>query len=390
MKLNMRLELVIFLTICLVLASSCSKRTQDTGWSANIEIVDGIKVVTNPEEPKFGVFAFDLVEDLAIGDVNDEDYFFPRRVTLIVDDDGNIYVCDRGNRRVQKYDKNGVYVRTIGRQGQGPGEYIYPSRLFLDEDGNPCVGDGRSLIFYDRDGNFQEKVLLKGFYSRLFPGPLGTFLGTNQPDGRAEGGAVLSIIQVGRNGEPIHTVAEFPIDYSKSLRGVVTHWYSHDVSLVQRTPDSFYYGFSNKYQVTVADSDGRTIFIFAKEEKPQSISGEEKELTKKDGIFAWTGTNEFEKAIVFSDQRPFFTRFFSDDTGHLYVLRSKSILEKDEQNSLIDVFSKEGIYLYQMNWSFFPALIKNGLLYEVNENEDTADIKVIRYKITNWNKFKEK
>lgn len=381
--------ILIFLTICLALSYACSKKAEKTEWSANIEIVDGIKVVTNPEIPKFGVFAFDLEEELAIGDVNDEDYFFPRRVTLNVDNDGNIYVCDGGNRRVQKYDKNGTYVRTIGRQGQGPGEYMYPSRLYLDEEGNPCVNDGRSLLSYDKDGVFQNKVLLKGFYSRLFPGPNGTFLGSTQPSGRTEGGAKASIIQVGENGEPIHTIAEFPISYSKNFRAVVTHWYSHNVAFAKRTHDSFYYGFSRQYKVKVADSDSRTIFIFAKEERPQSISGEEKELTKKDGIFAWTGTNEFEKAIVFPDQRPYFRSFFSDDTGRLYVILFKSILERDEQTSSVDVFSKEGIYLYQMNWTFIPALIKNGFLYEVSEDEDTGDIKVLRHKIINWNKFKD-
>jgi len=167
------------------------------------------------------------------------------------------------------------------------------------------------------------------------------------------------------------------------------HWYSPDAAFAQRSHDSFYYGFSRKYQVSVADSDGRTIFIFAKDEKPQSISGEEKELTKKEGIFAWTGSNDFMKAIVFQDQRPYFTRFMSDDTGRLYVIRSKSILEKDEQNSLIDVFSKDGLYLYEMTWSFIPALIKNGFLYEVREDEDTGDIKVIRHKIRNWDKFQQ-
>lgn len=389
MKARARLEILIFLAICLALFYACSKRAEDTGWSANIEIVNGTRVVTNPEEPKFGVFVFDLEEDLAIGDVNDEDYFFPRAVALNVDDDGNFYVCDGGNRRVQKYDKSGTYVRTIGRQGQGPGEYIYPSRLFLDDAGNPCVNDSRSLLYYDKDGAFQKKVQLQGFYSRLIPGPLGTFLGSTQPSGRTEGGAKSSIIQVGENGEPIRTIAEYPISYIKSQKAVVLHWYTHHVAFAQRTPDSFYYGFSREYKVNVADGDGSTIFILAKEEKPQSISREEKELTKKDGVFAVIGTNQIEEAIVFPDQRPFFTRFISDDAGRLYVIRFKSILERDEQTSSVDIFSKKGIYLYQMNWSFIPALIKKDFLYEVREDEDAGDIKVLRHKIINWNKFKE-
>ena len=389
MKLSLRIEIVILLALCLALSSACSNGAKAKGWAANIEIVDGIKVVTNPEEPKFGVFEFELEEDLAIGDVNDEDYFFPRSVTLNVDDDGNIYVCDGGNRRVQKYDKSGIYVRTIGRQGQGPGEYMSPRRLFLDESGNPCVSDSRSLLYYDRDGIFQKKVQLKGSYSMLIPGPLGTFIGSTQPSGFAEGGAKTSIIHLSDKGEPIRTIAEYPVSYNKSLKSTVIHWYTNWASFTPRTFDSFYYGFSRDYRINVADNNGSTIFSFAKEENPQSISAEEKKLTLEDGIMLISGTRDREKATVFPDHRPYFGRFFSDYTGRLYVIRSKSILEREDQTSSIDVFSKEGIYLYQMNWPYIPALIKKGFLYEVSVDEEMGDVKVIRHKIINWNKFKE-
>lgn len=386
-QLRFRLEILIFLTIGLVLSSACSRKAEETEWSANIEIVDGIKVVKNPDVPKFGVFAFELEEDLAIGNVNDEDYFFVRRLTLNVDNEGNIYVCDGGSKQISKYDKNGVYVRKIGRQGQGPAEYMSPSRVFLDDFGNPCVYDFRSLLFFDKDGVFQNKIPLK-LSHRLSPGPDRTFLSSTQPSGFAEGGAKTAIIQISGIGEPIRTIAEYPVSYNKSLKSTVLHWYTNWAALTLRTSDSFYYGFSRDYKVNVADSDGNTIFIFEKEGNPQSISAEEKELTKKDGIMLVSGTKDIEKATVFPDHRPYFRSFFSDDTGHLYVILFKSIHERDEQSSLVDVFSKEGIYLYQMKWTFIPALIKNGFLYEVREDEDTGDVKVIRHKILNWSMFK--
>ena len=78
----------------------------------------------------------------------------------------------------------------------------------------------------------------------------------------------------------------------------------------------------------------------------------------------------------------------SDDTGRLYVIWSRSILERDEKTSWIDVFSKEGIYLYRMNWPFIPFLIKKGFLYEVKEGEDTGDFKLVRHEINNWEEFR--
>jgi hypothetical protein len=173
------------------------------------------------------------------------------------------------------------------------------------------------------------------------------------------------------------------------LKATVLHWYTNNASFARRTTDSFFYGFSTENKITVADSEGRTMFTFKKTAEPQSISGEEKEQTIKNGIYLISGTKDRERAIVFPNFRPYFGSLFSDDVGHLYVIHFKSILEREDKMIRIDVFSKDGIYLYEMNWSFMPALIKKGFLYEVRESEETGDIKVIRHKITNWSKFKE-
>lgn len=375
--------------LCLTLSWGCSKTPKESEWTATIETVEGTKVITNPEEPKYGDFSFDLQEDLVIGDAKDEDYFFYRVTDLKVDEDGNIYVCDGGNRRVLKYNNNGKYVKTIGRQGQGPGEYSFPSRLFLDDGGNPCVQGGRSFIYYDQDGNFQKQVKLKSFYSRILPGPQGTFLGTTQPSPRAEGGAKTSIVQIAENGESLRTIAEYPVEYSKSKKAFVLHWYTHRIAVSKRNKDGVYYGFSKDYRIHAADNMGKTVFSIVKEEDPTPISGEEKELTREKGLFAAIGTNEPQEAIVFPGHRPFFSRFLTDDLGRLYVIRHRSILERDQSMRSVDVFSQDGFYLYSMKWPFIPSLIQDGFLYEVRENEETGDVKILRHKINNWPEFKE-
>jgi hypothetical protein len=35
-----------------LVALSCSKKAAETGWKAEIEVVDGVKTVRNPETPK--------------------------------------------------------------------------------------------------------------------------------------------------------------------------------------------------------------------------------------------------------------------------------------------------------------------------------------------------
>ncbi len=60
--------IALALTANLLLATACSKSDSVAGWKAKIETIDGVRTVRNPETPRYGEFAFELVEDLAIGD----------------------------------------------------------------------------------------------------------------------------------------------------------------------------------------------------------------------------------------------------------------------------------------------------------------------------------
>jgi hypothetical protein len=50
----------------------------------------------------------------------------------------------------------------------------------------------------------------------------------------------------------------------------------------------------------------------------------------------------------------------SDEKGRIYVFRKKSILDED-RNEIVDIFSKEGLYLYQIKL----PLIQRALLFSI-------------------------
>ena len=56
---------------------------------------------------------------------------------VAVDKAGNIYILDSGNARIQKFGPDGKYLATIGRKGQGPGEFILPDGLDIDKRRQP-------------------------------------------------------------------------------------------------------------------------------------------------------------------------------------------------------------------------------------------------------------
>ena len=73
------------------------------------------------------------------------------------DSEGNIYITDGYvNSRVAKYDKNGDWVKSWGEPGTGPGQFNTPHAIVIDRNNNVYVGDrgNRRVQVFNTDGKF--------------------------------------------------------------------------------------------------------------------------------------------------------------------------------------------------------------------------------------------
>lgn len=99
----------------------------------------------------------------------------------VFDSEGNLYVVDEGARRVVVIGPDGSHVRTVGTQGEGPGEFSSPTAAAALDDGSLVVYDfslpGAFEIF-DELGEFVRSVPVD--LSRGAPGSMLLPL----PDGR--------------------------------------------------------------------------------------------------------------------------------------------------------------------------------------------------------------
>ena len=59
---------------------------------------------------------------------------FSEPVGVAVDAAGNIYVADRGNHRIQQFQRDGSFVRAWGQQGKRTGEFNEPHDVAVDEE----------------------------------------------------------------------------------------------------------------------------------------------------------------------------------------------------------------------------------------------------------------
>ncbi|MBI3478527.1 MAG: SMP-30/gluconolactonase/LRE family protein [Acidobacteria bacterium] len=66
---------------------------------------------------------------------------FSRPTNVAVDKDGNLYVSDTFNDRVEIFDADGNFIREFGKAGDGPGYFARPKGIAIDADGHVWVAD---------------------------------------------------------------------------------------------------------------------------------------------------------------------------------------------------------------------------------------------------------
>jgi len=67
---------------------------------------------------------------------------FAKPTGVAVDKEGNLYVADTLNDRIEVFDADGQFIRTWGKNGDGPGYFARPKGVAVDSDGHIWVADG--------------------------------------------------------------------------------------------------------------------------------------------------------------------------------------------------------------------------------------------------------
>lgn len=150
----------------------------------------------------FTVGTFDGAEWETFGDISGVSF----------DETGNLYIFDSQNVQIIEVDKEGHFVRAVGKKGEGPGELRSPTSFTVLRDGTIVVADmgHRAYVLYGPDGAYRRMVSFGGdpnnvSMGQIYADPKGT--------GVLTGGGNLSFsMSMGPGGPPAPPTTR-PIDH---------------------------------------------------------------------------------------------------------------------------------------------------------------------------------
>lgn len=150
----------IFFWTVLMLFIDCGP--QKSGWQGTIEEVDRVTFVKNPKQGLWDSREnadLTITKERQIGELDGaEEFLFVNIADVVMNSKGDIYVADRRLNEIRKFNRDGEYLLTVGRKGQGPGEFQYIQTVSVNRNEDLIVFDGglgRISVFSD-NGEHRE------------------------------------------------------------------------------------------------------------------------------------------------------------------------------------------------------------------------------------------
>lgn len=350
------------ITAAVMLALAAAAANAGT-WAGKVTTgANGAKTVASPAKGFSESATLKLPELWRLGgDSEDEEEFFGVISDIDIDAAGNVYLLDSQLNQAKIYTKDGEFVRAIGREGEGPGEFRMPSAMFftkddkvavmqtmpgkivqLSKDGKPS---GEHPIPKAPDGGFQ---LIQGGDAR--GGNIVIYMARQQFDQAAGKWSRSSFLT------SIDATGKQLAEYSKK-ENVITmaaaemndaSWDTFERRW-EVAPDGKVYACNSydNYEVTVYDKTGKVEKVITREYKHVPRTADEKDFMNR--MFShWAKMIPNCKVTINPMNKDIETIYVRDD-GSLWVLSSQGSRNLAAGTlGTFDVFNPEGQFVKQV------------------------------------------
>ena len=358
-------SLKLCVVICLIVTLPITAPSvQQKPYAVVTEVKDGVKTITNPDFPRDGRFIAKLKEEMSCGgEGSPEAALLNKPLRLEVDAPGNVYVMDYGDVNIKVYDGQGKFLRAIGRQGQGPGEFGGMVEFKMMTAGRIGILDfSQSRVsIMTTEGRYVSGFPLEGFFAMLaIDGRDRLFLAKRaaikEPDKLStdfqEIPYVTSIFRTDAAGKVLgHLVdllGESMVMKASGGGGVVGMGGLYMIVWNVSREGKLYGGFNLDYTVGVYGEDGNKEFAFGREFTPVK-------------------NVRFKGMVGQKKAMPAYRNIVIGEAGNIWI---ELIQPENTKGFLYDVFSPDGIYTKQVSVEQRIGVFKNGKVYSLLRPEE--------------------
>jgi len=171
---------------------------------------------------------------------------------VAVAEDGTIFVADTFNHRIQKFDKNGRFIKMWGvfAQGQDPESFWGPRGIAIDDIGNVLVTDtgNKRIVVFDSELNYLTQFGGGGFEAGQFDEPVGIAVSRNNE---------VVVADTWNRRIQIFSVDDSGLNYSPITSFDIEGWYG------QGMDNKPYVTLDDTGNIYVSDPEGGRILQFS-------------------------------------------------------------------------------------------------------------------------------
>jgi len=369
----------LFLALIFFLCS-CQKNNEIV-----VRKVNGVTFIQNPETPvQTTLEVLQFKEVFRLGEHTDKEHEIFHWITdLYVDEYRNLYVAEQGNRRVQKFDSTGQFLKILGRAGQGPGEYVFPALIFENPYHQIIILDNRlgKFIYFNQKGNHIKDDRLRDeikgdIYSPYFIDKMEiVFL---SPEGRDIENhiAVNRLYSFDLDTRTLKELFGFniPLEVITGNQGVVISKSKWEYNITLSPQNKIFIAKSPDYKIDVYNLYGSKIKEIIRTYKKIPLSKKEKENLK-------SGPSIDGKTLSPPDYHSDIQALCFVVPGECWVITSC----KEKNKRIIDVLDAQGKFVGQLSLNipiflqrsyrnltiqfFYDASSSTVFLYQVEEHE---------------------
>jgi len=354
-------------------------------WNGTIDtLASGRIVVSNPATGMWDeATAWSVVEELRLGTLDDiGPEMFGSIDELEVDAWGRFWVFEGQAQELRVFDRDGAHVRTIGREGGGPGEFARVIGISWAPDGNLWTVDPSNarISIIDTAGNYVgSHGTVGGWMIMPWPGGVdveGRFWNFAPDVSSAEPNIVM--IAYDHDLNPLDTVPvpEYPGEGEyfelRTERG-------HMMTNVPFTPGLewrfdmrgyMWFMLTGDYSITQLSLEGDTLRTITRDFEPLPVTGADIDSALA-GMEWFIENGGKVDASRIPGHKPATDEFLFDDEGNIWVLPVTTLAEEDR---VVDVFDPEGRYLGRLRLPFQLStnptpVFRDGFIYAVTQDE---------------------